>query len=385
MTEMYIVIAPDSFKESATAPTVARAIAEGLERVWPHAQIVTAPMADGGEGTMETVIAATNGTVVACAVQNALGRRIPATYGITGDKKTAVIDMAAASGLPQIAPPDRDPAIATTFGTGELMLDALRRGVDHLVIGMGGSATNDAGTGMATALGYAFLDGTGKPLPPGGLALAKLKTIDASGADPLLNRAHIQAAYDVDVPLYGPASTSTMFAQQKGADASTVQNLDEALHHFADVVREQIGIDVTTLPGGGAAGGLGAGLAAFAEAALVSGVEWVSRAIDLETKIQHADLIITGEGKLDAQTRHGKVPAGVAALAHKHGVPVVAFAGYVDAADDAEIRGTFDRIVPLCTEPTEIPDAMRHTAQRLTEKADAFARDWDRMIKSHGE
>ena len=379
---MRIVIAPDSYKESATAVQVADAIATGLKRVWPDAEITLVPMADGGEGIMDTLVQATNGTRVPCTVQDPLQRNIESQYGILGDGKTAVIEMAAASGLPLIAAPDRNPAATTTFGTGEMMRHALHRGLRHIVVGLGGSVTNDGGTGMASALGYSFLDSEGNQLPPGGLALAKLVTIDTCATEPLLIHARIEAAYDVDVPLYGPVSTSMMFARQKGADESMAHELDDALAHFAHVIHEQLGINIANIPGAGAAGGLGAGLAAFTGAKLVSGVDWVAKELNLESKIQHADLVITGEGKLDAQTQHGKVPAGVAAIARKHSAPIVAFAGYVDPAAIPALSDSFDQIVALCTNEAQIPDAIRNTSKYLTAKAEAFARDWERMIKS---
>jgi glycerate kinase len=324
---MKILIAPDSFKESLSAMEVARQIEAGIHDTAPDAECRLAPMADGGEGTVAAMVAGLGGRLCRKLVTGPLGQPVDAIYGISGDGHTAIIEMAAAAGLALVPPAQRDPSRTTSFGLGELIADALDRGARHLIIGIGGSATNDGGAGMAQALGVNLRDETGKALPLGGGALGMLAEIDMSLLDKRLRECRIEVACDVDNPLIGPYGASAIFGPQKGADATMVKRLDAALSHLADTIRQQLGMDITALPGGGAAGGLGAGLHAFMGAKLRPGIEIISQFIGLSELIDWADLIITGEGRLDGQSLGGKVPVGIARLAAPRCKPVIAIAG----------------------------------------------------------
>ena len=332
---MKIVIAPDSFKENLTSLEVASEIETGLRRVWPDAVCIKVPMADGGEGTVQSLVDATGGEIVKCEVSGPLGDKVLASYGLLGDKRTAVIEMAEASGLPLVPKERRDPLRATTYGTGELIADAIKRGVDEIILGIGGSATNDAGAGLAQALGVRFLNFGGAPIRDliAGGDLDDVQAVDMSSVNPGLKRVHISVACDVTNPLYGEKGASRVYGPQKGATPEMVERLDKNLAHFAHVIKRSIGADVAERPGAGAGGGIGAGLMAFTNATLKRGVELVVAATRLEEHMQGADLAVTGEGRVDFQTAFGKTPAGVAAAAHKHGVPVVAIGGGL--ADDA--------------------------------------------------
>ncbi|WP_026501980.1 glycerate kinase [Bifidobacterium magnum] len=309
---MKIIVAPDSFKGSLSAREAADAIARGVRGVLPHATIHTLPMADGGEGTMQALVDATAGTLHYLDVTGPMGAPVRAAYGILGDGATAVIEMAQAAGLDRVRASERDPRLATTYGVGELMRDALEQGVRSFIVGLGGSATNDGGAGMAQALGARLLDAHGRDLPHGGASLANLATIDRSGLDKRLEQATVRIACDVTNPLTGPDGASHVFGPQKGADEAAVRELDAALHHYARVVAAQLGRDVEHEPGAAAAGGLGAGLLAFTPAVMESGSTLVTRASGLARLAQDADLCITGEGGIDGQTRFGKTPLGVA-------------------------------------------------------------------------
>lgn len=373
---MRIVIAPDSFKESASALEVCMAIEAGLRRVWPDAAFDCVPMADGGEGTVEAMVASCDGRYVAVQVRNAIGEVIEARYGILGDGRTAVIEMAAASGLEGIAKKDRAPAFTSTFGTGQLMCHAMVQGVLKIIVGLGGSATNDAGAGMAQALGYSLLDADDGELPSGGLALAGLQHIDEIKRHPGLATMEFVGAYDVDSPLCGPAGASLVYGPQKGASPQTADLLDAALRHFGEYVQEAFDIDVLHRAGAGAAGGLGAGLVAFAGATLLPGFEVVAEACGLRDRIAESDLTITGEGKIDAQSVHGKVPVGVARLSKAAGVPVVAFAGILgDGAADLRAEGV-EALLPICTDGVTEHEAMERTSELLADEAERFARAW---------
>jgi glycerate kinase len=284
-------------------------------------------MADGGEGTAETIRAAVRGRRVVCRVRDPLGRPIRAAYALVDCSRTAVIETAAASGLALLAPRERDPLRATTFGTGELIRDALDRGVRAILLGLGGSATNDAGTGLARALGARFLDRHGRELPAGGAALARLARIDVARLDPRLRRVSFTAACDVRNPLTGPNGASAVYGPQKGATPGDVRRLDRALARFARVAARDLGRRVDRRPGAGAAGGLGAGLMAFLDAKIVPGVERVAACVELDRHLRGCDLVITGEGRLDAQSLQGKVPVGVARLAAARGIPAIALGG----------------------------------------------------------
>lgn len=309
---MKIVIAPDSFKGAATAKEVADAIEKGVRVVAPGAECVKVPMADGGEGTVQSLVDATGGELVSAEVTGPLGTPVTAWYGLLGDGVTAVIEMAAASGIQFVNDDTKDPLRTTTFGTGELIEDALDRGVTSFIIGLGGSATNDGGAGMAQALGVRLLDDQGCELPFGGAALADLSSIDVSGLDARLDSVRILLASDVTNPLTGERGASAVFGPQKGATGDMVSVLDDALRHYAALIRDQLGREVEGVPGAGAAGGLGAGFLAFTHAAMRSGVQTVVEATHLKEKAQGADVCFTGEGGIDYQTQYGKAPMGTA-------------------------------------------------------------------------
>lgn len=348
---MKIVIAPDSFKESMSAMEAACAIEKGFQKVMPDAEYVKVPMADGGEGTVRSMVDATVGEIRKETVTGPLGTEVEAFYGITWDRKMAVIEMAAASGIHLVPKEKRNPLVTTTKGTGELIRAALDQGVKRIVIGIGGSATNDGGAGMAQALGARLLDRDGNPLGFGGGELSKLDSIDLSQLDPRLKEVHIEVACDVDHPLTGERGASAVFGPQKGATPEMVAILDANLARYAQVVKETLGIDVDPIPGAGAAGGLGAGLVAFLGASLKRGVDVVAEAVQLDKHMAQASLVITGEGKIDGQTIHGKTPVGVAKRAKKYGIPVIGIAGMLGENCDAVYRHGIDALFPLCREP----------------------------------
>ncbi len=332
---MKIVIAPDSFKENLTSLQVAQAIEKGIRRVVPKAKIVTVPMADGGEGTVQSLVDATNGKIVTKKVTGPLGMPVTARYGMLGDGITAVIEMAEASGLPLVPKDKRNPLLTSTYGTGELIIDALNRGAKKIILGLGGSATTDGGCGMAQAIGVRFLDAAGSELTQAGCGglLASIAAIDLSGVDKRIKNNTIIIASDVDNPLTGKRGAAHVFGPQKGADPEMVKRLDANLKHYGQLIKKTIGKDVSKLPGAGAAGGLGAGLVGFAKASLKSGVDIVVQATGLKAHLKGADLVITGEGRVDFQTAFGKTPSGVAKAAKKYRIPVVAIGGGL--ADDA--------------------------------------------------
>jgi glycerate 2-kinase len=335
-----IVVAPDSYKGSLSALGVAEAIERGVRAVFPEAEVAKVPIADGGEGTVDALVVATGGRVEERTVRGPLGEPVRARWGILGAGDTAVIEMAAASGLPLVPKDRRDPRVTTTFGTGELVRAALDAGLRKLVVGVGGSATNDGGAGMARALGVRFLDAAGAELPEGGAALARLARIDLSGLDPRVALAELVVACDVDNPLTGPRGASAVYGPQKGATPELVKELDAALGRYAAVARDATGRDVADRPGAGAAGGLGAGLLFFTPARLRPGVAIVLETTRFDELVRGADLVITGEGRTDFQTAMGKAPVGVAAAAKRHGVPVVCLAGGLgDGADDVLAHG----------------------------------------------
>ena len=332
---MKIVIAPDSFKGSASAKQGAEALARGWRKVFPNAELVTVPMADGGEGTMEALVDATGGKMQEVEVSDPLGRPLSACYGILGDGKTAVVEVAAASGLPLLAPSERKPLQTTTYGTGQLIRAALKEGVERLLIGLGGSATVDGGAGLVSALGARLLDADGQPIGPGGGSLGSLAQIQLGELPKLIEGVEVLAACDVDNPLTGPNGAAAVFGPQKGAAPQDVQVLDQNLAHYAQIISKELQVEVANLPGAGAAGGLGAGLVAFLGAKLIPGIQMVIEASKLEDKLEGCDLVITGEGKLDGQSAGGKTPVGVAKLAEKHNIPVLAVGGSI--AEDADV------------------------------------------------
>jgi len=329
-----VVVAPQSFKGSADAVAVASAIARGVRRALPDASVEEMPLADGGEGTVRALVRATKGTLRAARVRDPLLREIRAEWGVLGDGTTAIVEMAAASGLPLLTALERDPRITSTRGTGELILAAAASGAHRIVIGIGGSATNDGGAGMARAIGYRFFDAEGNDLPEGGAALASLARIDGQ-TDPRLVRPAIEVACDVRNPLLGPEGASAIYGPQKGATPEVVAELDRALARYADVIEGFVGRSIRDVPGSGAAGGLGAGLLAFLDARLVSGADLVLRAVDFTTHLKGAGLVITGEGRIDRQSGFGKLTGAVAAAARRAGIPVAGVAGSVGPGHEA--------------------------------------------------
>lgn len=324
---MKIVIAPDSYKESLSAAEVAQAIEKGFREIFPDAQYVSIPVADGGEGTVEAMIAATHGTQYTAFVTGPLGETIMANWGMSGDGSTAFIEMAAASGLALVPPEKRNPLITTSRGTGELILHALEHGARSIIIGIGGSATNDGGAGMVQALGARLTDANGTEIGNGGGSLNSLNAIDVSGLDPRLKTCAIRVACDVTNPLTGENGASRIFGPQKGATEKLIHELDGNLAHYADMIKKSLRVDVENVPGAGAAGGMGAALMAFLGAELRSGIEIVTTALNLEEHIHDCALVVTGEGRIDSQSIHGKVPIGVASVAKKYHKPVIGIAG----------------------------------------------------------
>jgi glycerate kinase len=372
---MKIVIAPDSFKESLSAPDVAQAIAEGVKRAAPGAQTVCIPMADGGEGTVQAVLAATGGQWRMADVRGALDEPRQAGWGWLGDGR-AVIEMATAAGLELIAPAQREPLRASSYGVGQLLRAALDAGATRIILGLGGSSTNDGGAGMMAALGVRFLDAQGRELPGGGGALGALASVDLSGLDPRLAHTRIDVACDVDNPLCGPKGAAHIFGPQKGATPQQVLELDRNLSHYADICARHLPHDRRDQPGAGAAGGLGYAALAFLNADFHPGVELVAEVSGLEQAMQGAALAFTGEGRMDAQTLHGKTPAGVARIAHKLGVPVIALAGSLgegyDALHDIGITAAFS----LASGPMTLQQAVEQTAALLAARAHDATRLW---------
>ena len=324
---MKIVIAPQAYKGSITALGVAIAAEKGALKVFPDAEVLICPVADGGDGTLETLVEGSEGEINETNVTGPTGKRLDASWGAMGDGKTAVIEMARSSGLALLALDERDPLHSTTFGLGEVILQALDQGFRNFIVGIGGSATNDAGAGMAQALGVKLLDENGKQLPPGGASLDKLTEIDLSGIDSRIQYCDFQIACDVNNPLTGPEGASAVYGPQKGATPDNVKELDMALGNFSDVVKSQLGKDVKNIPGAGAAGGLGAGMIAFLDGHLRAGVDIVLDAVELKTKMDGARLVITGEGGMDFQTIYNKAPIGVARLASEMNIPCFGISG----------------------------------------------------------
>lgn len=354
-----IVIAADSFKGSLTSSEVADAAANGIYKVLPAAEVVKLAVADGGEGTADTLIRALGGEWVTCVVDNPLGRPVRATYGVVDapEGMTALIDMASASGLPLLAADERDPMVTTTMGTGQMIVDAYRRGCRRFVVGIGGGATCDGGSGMLTALGFRFLDSEGRELPPGGGALLSLASIDTSGAMTDVTRCPFTVVCDVTNPLYGPDGAACVFAPQKGASPQGVRVLDRALRRYAEVVSSTTGRDVADNPGAGAAGGLGEAFLAFFNSKLKPGVDAVLDLVGFDSVVAGASLVITGEGKIDSQTLFGKLPLGVCRRAAAAGVPTVVIAGMVDEVYSL-LKGGFAGVFPILRRVMPLDAAM---------------------------
>lgn len=373
---MKIVIAPDSFKESLSATAAARAIARGVLLAAPHAECRIRPMADGGEGTVKAMAQGIAGAEIRHGrVRNALGHPVRAHWGWLGPGK-AVVEVAAAAGLADIPAGQRDPLRASTYGVGQQIRAALDAGASHIILGLGGSATNDAGAGLLQALGARLLDTRGAALEPGGAALAQLHTLDTSGLDARLADTRFLIASDVDHPLCGRRGASAVFGPQKGAPPAQVRQLDAALAHFADVCAAVLGRDCREQPGAGAAGGVGFTALAFLRGTLRPGVEVVAEACGLANALEDADLAFTGEGRLDAQTLHGKTPAGVARLAQAAGVPLIALAGALDEGYQNLYAAGLTAAFSITAGPTDLDSALRQADALLTARARDVMRLW---------
>jgi glycerate kinase len=362
---MNILICPDKFKDCLSARNVALNIQKGIIKVLPDAECRILPMADGGEGTVEALVEATSGHMEKANVHDPLMRKIEAFFGISGDNETAFIEMSAASGLALLKPEERNPMIASTFGTGELIRFALDRGVKEIILGIGGSATIDGGMGMAQALGISITDDTGWETEPGAISMGRIFQINLKNLDPRIQQCKIYAACDVTNTLTGSSGAANVFGPQKGANPYMVMKLDAHLRHLSQIIRKQLHIEVEDLPGAGAAGGLGAGIVAFLKGTLVPGFDLVSRISGLADQIAWADLVITGEGKMDFQTAFGKTPAGVAGMAKDLNKPVIAFTG---AIGDISGSSAFSAIIPIADRPMSL-DKSVSDAGRLLENA----------------
>ncbi|HAT7569654.1 glycerate kinase [Citrobacter sp. wls714] len=362
---MKIVIAPDSYKESLSALEVATAIELGFREIWPEAEYVKIPVADGGEGTVEAMVAAMQGHLVHVDVTGPLGNTIQAFYGLSGDERSAFIEMAAASGLEQVPANLRDPLKTTSWGTGELIRHALDAGVEHIIIGIGGSATNDGGAGMVQALGARLLDAQDEDIAHGAMGLESLARIDISQLDPRLAGCRIEVACDVTNPLTGKEGASVVFGPQKGATAEMIPRLDRALTHYAQLIARDLDVNVLELAGGGAAGGMGAALYAFCGAQLRRGIEIVTDALRLDACVADADLVVTGEGRIDSQTIHGKVPVGVAKIAKRYNKPVIGIAGSLTAdvgvVHEHGLDAVFSVIYTICS----LDEALKNASENV--------------------
>lgn len=365
---MKIVVAPDSFKESMSAKEVCDSIEKGLLSVSKDWEIVKVPMADGGEGTLEALIDATNGKIFNEKTLNPLGEEITSRFGILGEKNIAIIEMASTSGLELISSEKRNPYITTTYGTGQLMLKALDQNVEEIILGIGGSATNDGGAGMLQALGAKLLDKNGDEIGFGGYELSKLDKIDFSNLDKRLKNIKILVACDVTNPLTGKNGSSYIFGKQKGATPEMVKVLDENLLHYSKIIKRDLDFDVNDIPGAGAAGGLGAGLLTLG-AILKKGIEIVIEANELDKKIQGADLVITGEGSIDGQTRFGKTPYGVVSVAKKYNIPTITLAGNVGKDIDILYDYGFDAIFSIMQGVDTLENALKNGKENIEKTA----------------
>jgi len=369
-----IIIAPDSFKGNLSALEVANLIEKGIRRIYSKAKIVKVPMADGGEGTVRSLVDATKGRIIRKEVTGPLGKKVKAFYGILGDKKTAIIEMASASGLPLVPKKKRDPLLTTTYGTGELLKAALNRGCRKIIVGIGGSATVDGGAGMAQALGARLLDGKGGEIGFGGGALKNLEKIDVSKLDKRIKETEVLVASDVDNPLTGPKGAAKVYAPQKGATPSMVKRLEKNLKRYASIIKRDLKKDIEDIPGTGAAGGLGAGLIAFLNAKIRLGVDIIIEIVELEEHLKDADLVITGEGKMDCQTICGKTPIGVARLAKRYNIPVVAIVGEVGEGVEKVYKYGINGIVTTTPYPMTRAQAIKKSSKLISDASEQLMR-----------
>ncbi|MBD7912772.1 MULTISPECIES: glycerate kinase [Clostridium] len=372
--DLIIALAPDSFKESMTAKEVCEAMERGIKKANSNIKCVHIPMADGGEGTMQSLVDATNGEVHSLKVVGPLGNEVEAQYGILGHGEIGIIEMASASGIQLVSSEKRNPLITTTYGTGELIKACLDHGVKKLLIGIGGSATNDGGAGVIQALGGKLLDLEGNELGYGGGELGKLSKIDLNNFDSRLNQVTIEVACDVNNPLCGERGASNVFGPQKGATKEMIEILDHNLKHYADVIKKQLGKDVIDEPGAGAAGGLGAGLMAFLNGTLKKGIEMVIEYAELDKKVKDVDMVWTGEGSIDFQTQYGKTPLGVAAVAKKYNKPVVALAGRVGEGIEVLYEKGIDSIFGITKGSTSLDEALAKGQENIEKTAENIIR-----------
>lgn len=371
---MKIVIAPDSFKESLTALEVANAIETGFKQIFPNAEYVKLPMADGGEGTVQSLVDATQGSLIETEVTAPLGNQVKSFFGLSGDGKTAIIEMAAASGLHLVPMDKRDPCQTTSFGTGELIKKALDLGVQHIILGIGGSATNDGGAGMLQALGLRLLDKNGQSIGFGGAALSNLAEIQMADLDPRLQHVEIEVACDVNNPLCGERGASAIFGPQKGATPEMVKELDAALAHFAKIAERDCGKKIKEQPGAGAAGGMGGGLLLLPNVQLKAGVQIVLDNLKFADQAKEADLVITGEGRMDAQSVLGKTPIGVARIAKQFNKPVIAIVGCLREDYEVVYEHGIDAVFPIIRNLGDLPTILKQGEQNLISTAQNVAR-----------
>ena len=374
LSVMKIVVAPDSFKGSVSALEAANAIEQGVRRVFPEAIIEKVPMADGGEGTVQSLVDATGGHIQTLRVLAPLENEVDAKFGILADGETAVIEMASASGLTLVAPDERNPLRTTTYGTGQLIHAALEAGCRRLIIGIGGSATNDGGIGMAEALGVRLLDANGKQIPRGGGSLRQLQSIDIIGLHPAVSETETVVACDVNNPLTGPDGASHVYGPQKGATPEMIETLDACLEHFDEILIQTLGKSFNDIPGAGAAGGLGAGLMAFLNAELKLGVDIMIDAVKLRERVKGASLVFTGEGQLDFQTAFGKTPVGVAKVAKEYNIPVIAIAGGIAEGAEAVYDAGIDAMLGIVQEPMSLEVAVEDATRLIADTAEQAAR-----------
>ncbi|MBW7477224.1 glycerate kinase [Paenibacillus oenotherae] len=371
---MKIVIAPDSFKGSLSAKRAGLAIERGVKRAFPESVTVVIPMADGGEGTLECLIEATEGQLIKTTVKDPLGRDIESGFGILGDRTTCIIEMAMCAGLYLLAPHERNPLVTTTYGFGQLILAALDHGCCKFILGIGGSATNDGGAGMLQALGIQLLDQAGQSVGFGGGQLEAIAEIRTAGLDPRISECEFIVACDVDNPFVGPSGASVVFGPQKGAAPEAVRRLDRSMNNFADVIQREQGIALHNIPGTGAAGGLSGAILAFMNGKLESGVSIIARVMGLDAAVRDADLVITGEGQVDFQTARGKTPCGVAHAARKYGVPVIILAGSIGTGIESLYDHGVTAVVSIMNRPMTLEEALSGAEPLLEEAAEGAAR-----------
>lgn len=373
------VLAPDSFKESLMASEVCRAMEEGIRMVFPLAEIIKIPMADGGEGTVEALVTGTQGEYYYKEVQGPLPhQRIKAKFGLLGDKQTAVIEMAEASGLALLNSQERNPLLTSTHGTGDLILAALDLGVQEIILGLGGSGTNDGGAGMAQALGVRFTDKAGQEIAMNGGNLKQVYKIDMSSIDPRIWQTSIRGACDVRNPLVGPEGAAAIYGPQKGANPNMVRELDENLSYFAQVIAKELNKEVQNIPSAGAAGGLGGGLLAFTSAKLESGIDLIIEKLALEEAIKNADYVWTGEGRIDSQSRFGKLPYGIARLCKANNIALIALAGSLGQGSNQLFQDGITALFSIMQEPTELDQALKQAYENIKKTSENIAR----LIKS---